>query len=657
MENKNKTPTQYGIYLGNEFSGIAVNGKIITNERIKNQKIIPTIVSFNDERKDPIIGENINFQLSSNPKNTIYGFINLIGKKFSDPEVEEFKNKVKFKIKKKSENEDDIKIEFNFNKKICEESPEYFLQLIVKHLIKFDNKKHLPDFIYIITVPSSFNEIQKKLVENAINDINLKNFKIISEAQALVNNCTQINIFDNKLFVFCFDGNGVELSILENGELKENMKELVYGRDYFIKKLFDHCVEVFIRRTSQNFSDDKNKCDELNNSLTTQFNNLSLDNHRIFFEKTNFYKKENLKIEITKREFKTIFNDFFNKYQSSIENYIETKNITISNANYFIFNCSKMPYFEDFISKTFNLKKNQKQILDNKNYEIYPIGASLYKENDDNEGIEKPKDDEEDEEVQEIKGESPIKLSLGFDKGDGRMEFVIKKGEKKKFRQKGYYETRYDKQDSCEIKIYRGERFLVEDNIEIGSIKLSNLIRKPKGYIIIINFDYNLKDNSLTVIAYEKENDKNKQEIKKHPYSIPYNDMEVKLIKDPKIFKEEDKKKEKAFCNIEELKDNIVEFEEIINRYENESPALVGQIKTTLNSIQININYKNFDEYNNQFEKCQEIINEMENKSIIRKNQNDKEKEKKIQNLEKEKEELNKRVRVLQKTIKEIKWK
>ena len=102
MENKNKTPTQYGIYLGNEYSGIAVDGKIISNLGIKNQTIIPTIVSFNDERKAPIIGENINSQLKSNPENTIYGFINLIGKKFSDPEVEQFQKKVKFKIKKKA---------------------------------------------------------------------------------------------------------------------------------------------------------------------------------------------------------------------------------------------------------------------------------------------------------------------------------------------------------------------------------------------------------------------------------------------------------------------------------------------------------------------------------------------------------------------------
>ena len=100
MSNKNKK-RQYGIYLGNEFSGIAVNGEIIFNQRIKNQTIIPTIVAFNNERNDPIIGENIQSQLKSNPNNTIFGFVKLIGKKFSDPEVQEFTKEVKFNIKKK----------------------------------------------------------------------------------------------------------------------------------------------------------------------------------------------------------------------------------------------------------------------------------------------------------------------------------------------------------------------------------------------------------------------------------------------------------------------------------------------------------------------------------------------------------------------------
>ena len=252
MSNKNQKK-QYGIYLGNKYSGIALNGKIISNQRIKNQTIIPTIVAYENERKDPIIGENIKFQLKSNPKNTIYGFVKLIGKKFSDPEVQEFKKEVKFEIK--SENEDEIKIEFNCNKKKFEESPEYFLQLIIKQLIKFDNINHQPDFKYIITVPSYFDEKQKNIVENVIKEINLKNFNIINEIQALASSCDQIDIYDNLILVFCCDGNEFNFSILENGNLKTNKINFI-GKKYFIEKLFKHCADDFKKKTGIDFSND-----------------------------------------------------------------------------------------------------------------------------------------------------------------------------------------------------------------------------------------------------------------------------------------------------------------------------------------------------------------------------------------------------------------
>ena len=46
MKNKENQQKICGIYIGNNFSGIAINGKIISNQRIKNQTIIPTIIAF-----------------------------------------------------------------------------------------------------------------------------------------------------------------------------------------------------------------------------------------------------------------------------------------------------------------------------------------------------------------------------------------------------------------------------------------------------------------------------------------------------------------------------------------------------------------------------------------------------------------------------------
>ena len=235
------------------------------------------------------------------------------------------------------------------------------------------------------------------------------------------------------------------------------------------------------------------------------------------------------------------------------------------------------------------------------------------------------------------------------------MEFVIKKGEKRDFKQKAYYETQYDMQDSFTIRIFRGERLFVKDNVELGSFTLSNLSKCKKGNIIIIEFDYNIKNNTLEVIAYEKSNRGNEQRLQRQPYSVPFNDMEVILIKEPQKFKENDDKRLRVFFEIENLRIEIAGFEEIITNYEYEQPVLIKLIRDFLNDIKNHIDYKNYDIYYNKFEECKLIIEDLNNANVNFKTQN--EMKTKVKILEMEKKELTDRVRILQNTIKEYKSK
>ena len=155
---------QYGIYIGLNFSCIAANGIIIQNEKAKNEQLVPTNIFYQNNIKEPIIGMNISSQMIADSENIIYGFHYLIGKKFSDPKVQEFKKKVKFKIEKKNE-KDEIKILIKHNNVLIEKSPEYFLKIFIENILKFDNKKYndSTNYSYFLTVPSDFNENQKQL--------------------------------------------------------------------------------------------------------------------------------------------------------------------------------------------------------------------------------------------------------------------------------------------------------------------------------------------------------------------------------------------------------------------------------------------------------------------------------------------------------------
>ena len=130
------------------------------------------------------------------------------------------------------------------------------------------------------------------------------------------------------------------------------------------------------------------------------------------------------------------------------------------------------------------------------------------------------------------------------------------------------------------------------------------------------------------------------------------------LIKNPNIFQKEDESKLNVMYNINILKEQILKYDDILDALENQKPKLINEFKDSLNQIYSYINFKNYQEYKNIFDKYKLMIDETNS------NINGSENQKKlfdaeIQNkrLIKENNELNNRVKILQSTIIQIKGK
>ena len=87
-----------GIYLGPNDSSIAIwkNGKeeIIPNH-YSGERTTPSVISFT--KNERLVGDAAKNNIIKNPKNTIYGIREIIGKKYDDPDVQKFIKKVPFK--------------------------------------------------------------------------------------------------------------------------------------------------------------------------------------------------------------------------------------------------------------------------------------------------------------------------------------------------------------------------------------------------------------------------------------------------------------------------------------------------------------------------------------------------------------------------------
>ncbi len=433
---------QYGIYIGLNFSCIAANGIIIQNEKAKNEQLVPTNIFYQNNIKEPIIGMNISSQMIADSENIIYGFHYLIGKKFSDPKVQEFKKKVKFKIEKKNE-KDEIKILIKHNNVLIEKSPEYFLKIFIENILKFDNKKYndSTNYSYFLTVPSDFNENQKQLIKNEMKELKIN---IIPEPKALIFSYENQFIYNDIIFVLSSDKNQINISILKYGELIEN-KKYDFNEEIFIEKLLSYCINDYENKIGSKVNKESQKI-----KLKQKLNDcLKILTQKPEYEINipNFYKNERFYIEITGSTLTKVCKDEYDKIIELIKNLFEELNLSVSKINQFVFNCNNFPNIHEYFLSSFDTIKKDSIIELNGQYENFAKGASLYKDEDD--GAITNFDDDFDINLEEKNNkESPIKLSLGFEKGDGKMDFIFKKGEKYNFKQKVFYETKYDYQDT-----------------------------------------------------------------------------------------------------------------------------------------------------------------------------------------------------------------
>lgn len=196
-----------GIDLGTTYSCVAVfrnnNVEIIANSL--GNRTTPSWVSFTEN--EILVGEAAKNIYSSNTKNTIYDVKRLMGKKFSDTDVQNEIKNLTYKVK--GDENDRIKIEIEFKNEIKEYYPEQISAMILEHMKKIA-ESYLGKNINktVITVPAYYNNNNREAVKDAAAISKLNLLRIINEptSSALAYGLDKIN--DNEKNIVVFDCGG-----------------------------------------------------------------------------------------------------------------------------------------------------------------------------------------------------------------------------------------------------------------------------------------------------------------------------------------------------------------------------------------------------------------------------------------------------------------
>jgi molecular chaperone DnaK len=239
-----------GIDLGTTYSCVAVmeGGKPKVIENSEGARTTPSIVSYMDDG-EILCGAPAKRQAVTNPKNTLSAVKRLIGRRFSEKEVQKDIGLMPYKIIENSNGDAWVEAQ---GKKVA--PPEVSAQVLMKM------KKTAEDYLgekveeAVITVPAYFNDSQRQATKDAGRIAGLEVKRIINEptAAALAFGLDKKE-GDRKIAVYDLGGGTFDISIIEiavvEGEhqfevLSTNGDTFLGGED-FDQRLIDYLADEF----------------------------------------------------------------------------------------------------------------------------------------------------------------------------------------------------------------------------------------------------------------------------------------------------------------------------------------------------------------------------------------------------------------------------
>ena len=506
-----------GIDLGttNSCVGIWRNGKADIIPDSQGNRIIPSYVSFTNEQR--LIGAAAKKQITKNIKNTIYDAKRLIGRKFSDPYIQEDLKLYPFKIiKDQKQDRPLIEVEYKGEKK-------QFLPQEISSMILGQLKNQVEVFLEkpiknaVITVPAYFNEGQKTATRDAGIIAGLNVLRIINEptAAAIAFGLDQKFNSSKNIFIFDLGGGTFDVSILKLEHSKFEVLSINgnthLGGEDFDNELVKYCIEEFKKETGIDVSkNEKAKrrlkiyCEEVKKDLSTLLETtIDID---------SLAEGEDFCIKINRSTFENKCKYLFEKCREPMIQALNDSNLKINDIDEVVMvgGSSRIPKIQEIVSDFFNGKKLSMKINGD---EAVAIGATIQG------AIIKIEDNIENVKISDI---NPI--SIGTDLINDEMSILIPKGTIIPCKISKIYKTSRDNQTDVLFELYQGERKNYRENYYLGGFEINELREAAKGEV------------SFEVVAELDENSILKVSAKEIG-GTHYKDIEIKGVN--KLTKEE----------------------------------------------------------------------------------------------------------------------
>ncbi|MBI3684879.1 molecular chaperone DnaK [Candidatus Azambacteria bacterium] len=519
-----------GIDLGTTNSAMAVmeGGEPRIVENKEGNRTTPSIVAVS-KGGERLVGLLAKRQAVTNHKNTVFSAKRLIGRRFSDPEVQRDKKWLPYEIRAAANGGVEIKMGEKWH------TPQEISAMILQKL-KQDAEEKLGGKIEeaIITVPAYFDDTQRKATKDAGEIAGLRVKRIINEPTAAALAYGLNKKKSEKIVVYDFGGGTFDVSVLEIGddtiEVKSTGGDTHLGGDDFDQRVIHWLVEEFKKDQGIDLSKDvlavqrlkegaEKAKHELSSTVETEVN--------IPFITSGEDGPKHLNIKVTRAKLEELVADYIEKSIELTKKTVQDAKFSIADINEVILvgGQTRMPKMQEEVKKLFG-KEPHKGINPD---EVVAVGAAVQA------GVLQG-------EVRDILLLDVTPLSLGIETLGGVCTKMIEKNTTIPVSKSQVFSTAADSQTSVEVHVLQGEREMASGNKSLGRFILDGIPPSPRGVPQVeVSFDIDA-NGILNVKAKDKAT--NKEQSIRIEASSGLSKEEIERMKqDAQAHAEEDKKR------------------------------------------------------------------------------------------------------------------
>ncbi|MBI2589089.1 molecular chaperone DnaK [Candidatus Saccharibacteria bacterium] len=546
-----------GIDLGTTNSAMAVmqagKPEIIANS--EGNRTTPSVVAIN-KNGERLVGQVANRQRVTNPTNTIFGVKRLIGRKFTDEEVQRDIKLMPYKIVKAGPAAaGGVKVEMAGK----DYSPEEVSGMILSKL-KADAEKFLGEPVTeaVITVPAYFDDSQRQATKDAGKIAGLEVKRIINEPTAAALAYGLDKGKEEKIAVFDLGGGTFDLSILQLGEsvfevLSTNGDTHLGGEDFDLR-IVNHFVDQFKNQSGIDVKDDKAAMQRLKEEAEKAKKELStteVADINLPFLTADAEGPKHFEYKLTRAKLVELVQDLIDKTAEPVKKALKDAKLDAKNIDEIVLvgGMTRMPAVIDKVKSVFG-KEPLKGVNPD---EVVAIGAAIQA------GVLQG-------DVKDVLLLDVTPLSLGIETLGSVTTKLIERNTTIPTSKNETFSTAADNQNSVEIHVLQGEREMSADNKSLGRFVLDGIPPAPRG-VPQIEVTFNIDANGiLNVSAKDKGTGKEQSITISGSGNLDKAEVE-KAAKEAETHAEEDRKKREAAEVKNQLDNSVYQAEKMKTEY------------------------------------------------------------------------------------------